>query len=78
MKVKLRINEVMTEAGAGPMDLIREGMAQGTAYRIYHNRMKRIDMGTLEILCNVLSRRLDRPIGPGDLIYTESSAITAQ
>jgi hypothetical protein len=67
-EIEYRVRELMHEAGATPMDLIRHGMAQGTAYHLSRNKISRIDNKTLALLCDFFTKRLGRRVNPGDII----------
>ena len=68
MKIEMRVEQLMQESGATPMDLVRFGMAQGSAYNLLHRRISRIDLDTLVNLCNFFTMRLGRKVYPGDII----------
>lgn len=65
-----RVKELMSEAQATPMDLIRFGMAQGTAYGVAKNRIEMIHVRkTLNMLCEFFTEKLGRIVDPGDILY---------
>lgn len=68
MHIQTRVRELMEEAGVNAMDLVRFGMAQGTAYNLSRNRIRRIDLDTLGLLCDFLSQKLNRQVCPGDIL----------
>ena len=68
MTTVLHVRELMEEAGAIPMDLIRYGMAQGTAYSFSKNKVRRIDLDTIDLLCDFFTEKLGREIAPGDIM----------
>lgn len=66
--IEYHVRELMQEAGATAMDLVRHGMAQGTAYNLSRNKISRIDNKTLALLCDFFTTRLNRRVCPGDII----------
>jgi hypothetical protein len=64
-----RVKELMQESGSTPMDLIRFGMAQGTAYGVARNKIHMIHERTLDMLCDFFTERLGREVNPGDILY---------
>lgn len=72
MYVNLRA--LLDEAGVNSMDLVRSGIAPATAYNLVHNRTAGITFDVLEKVCDFFTKRLGRPITPGDvLLYTPKS-----
>lgn len=67
-KVEFHVRQLLEEANAKSIDLVRFGMSQGTAYNLTRERVKMIDLDTLALLCSFLSERLGRRITPGDIL----------
>lgn len=62
------VRELMDEAEAIPMDLIRAGMAQGSAYNVVKDDFEIYHLKTLDLLCRFFARRLNRTITTQDIL----------
>ena len=55
MSVRFRLRELLDERGMSQTELqARTGFAYSTISELYHNKARRIDVGTLETLCETL------------------------
>jgi len=65
-----RVPDLLVEAGAGPMDLVRKaGLAQGTAYRLA-DRKQEVEAVTFDVLgrlAKFFSERLGREVSTSDI-----------
>lgn len=72
--VRNRVPDLLEEAGAGPMDLVREaGLAQGTAYRLA-DREAEVEAITFDVLARLakfFSDRVGRRITTSDIFPIE-------
>ncbi len=66
--IKFMLPELLKERGIRPIDLVRAGMAQGTAYSVARGHVRRLDLNTLELLCRILQ------VEPGDLLELRNNA----
>lgn len=70
--IRSRVSKLMKEAGVTSMDLVRAGMAQGTAYGLAKDHIRMIHIDTLEKLCDFFTTRLGRLVTPNDILdYTQ-------
>jgi DNA-binding Xre family transcriptional regulator len=67
--IELRVESLLVEAEATPIDLARAGISPTTAYNLRNGKGGAISYATLVTLCDFFSSRLGRQVDPGDILF---------